>query len=114
MGVQSGQQYKSTVARFWSYQRNEDIQNVTSLDIYVTPQITHNGLIRLVINSLVLIGVAIVLDSVFNRCTFSDVYYLRGFLSAAADCARAKITNPCRCLTQAQFDQVFVSARLID
>lgn len=109
-----GQQYKNTVVRFWSYQRHEGFQNVASLGTYVTSQFTHNGLIHLVIDSLVLIGVASILGSVFNRRMFFAVYVCGGFLAAAADCAWARLTNPSRNLTQAQINQVSTSASLIN
>lgn len=109
-----GQQYYSTVARFWNYHRREGFGNVASLGAYVTSQFTHSGLLRLVIDSLVLIGVASTLGSAFNRRTFFAVYVFGGFLAAAADCAWARITSPCRSLTQVQLDQVLTSARLIN
>ncbi len=110
----SGRQYKSTIDRFWNYQRREGFQNVASLGTYVTSQFTHVGLKSLVIDSLVLIGVASILGSVFNRRTFFAIYVLGGVLAAAADCAWARFTNPCRNLTQAQLEQVLASDRLID
>ena len=110
----SGQKYKNTIVRFWSYQRHEGFQSVASLGTYVTSQFTHNGIIHLVIDSLVLIGVASILGSVFNRRTFFAVYVCGGFLAAAADCAWARFTNPSRNLTQAQIDQVKTSVSLIN
>ena len=107
-----GQQYKNIVGRFWSYQRYEGFQNFASLGTYVTSQFTHSCLTRLVLDSLVLVGVGSILSSVFNRRTFFAVYVLGGFLAAAADCAWARFTNPSRGLTQAQIDQVFASAHL--
>ena len=68
-----GQQYKNIVGRFWSYQRYEGFQNVASLGTYVTSQFTHCCLTRLVLDSLVLIGVGSILSSVFNRRTFFAV-----------------------------------------
>ena len=109
-----GQQYKSIVVRFWTYQRHEGFQNVASLGTYITSQFTHNGLIYLVIDSLVLIGVASVLGSVFNRRRFFAVYVCGGFLAAAADCAWARLTNPSRSLTQAQCVQISTSASLFN
>lgn len=108
------QQYKSIVARFWSYHRHEAFQNVASLGTYVMSQFIHDGLIRLVIDSLILIGVASILGSVFNRRTFFAVYVLGGFLAATADCAWAQITNPCRNFSQAQCDEASTSASLIN
>ena len=110
---QLGQQHKSTVNRFWSYQRREGFRNVASLGTYVTSQFTHSGLVHLVIDSLVLIGVASILVSVFNRRMFFAVYVCGGFIAAAADCAWARLTNPSPSLTQAQLDQVFTSASLV-
>lgn len=107
-----GRKYKCTVDRFWSYHRREGFQNVASLGTYITSQFTHNGLIPLVIDSLALIGVASILGSVLDRRTFSAAYILGGFLAAAADCAWAWVTNPCRSLTPAQLDQVLTSVRM--
>ena len=56
-----GRYYMSTVARFWTYRRHESLQHVASLVPYVTSQFTHNRLIRLVADSLVLVGVANIL-----------------------------------------------------
>lgn len=109
-----GRQYKNTVVRFWCYQRHEGFLNVAVLGSYVTSQFTHNGLTSLVIDSLVLIGVASILGSVFNRRTFYVVYVLGGFLAAAADCPWARVTNPCRSITQAQLDHVLTSVRLVN
>ncbi len=109
-----GRQYKSTVDRFWNYQRREGFRNVASLGTYITSQFTHVGLKSLVIDSLVLIGVASILGSVFNRRRFFAIYVLGGLLAAAADCAWARFTNPCRSLTKAQLRQVLASDRLID
>ena len=108
------QQHKSIVARFWSYHRHEAFQNVASLDTYVMSQFIHDGLIRLVIDSLILIGVASILGSVFNLRTFFAVYVLGGFLAATADCAWAQITKPCRNFSRAQCDEASTSASLIN
>ena len=109
-----GQQYRGTVTRFWAYRRQEGFDNIANLCTYVTSQFTHGGLIPLVLDSLVLIGVASILGLVFNRRTFFAVYVLGGFLAAAADCTWARITNPCRCITQAELDQNLTFARLIN
>lgn len=109
-----GQQYKNIVVRFWSYQRHEGFQNVASLGTYVTSQFTHNGLTHLVIDSLLLTGVASILGSVFDRRTFFIVYVCGGFLAAAADCAWARFTNPTRNFTQAQIVQVNTSVSLVN
>ena len=109
-----GRQHLDTVARFWKYTRQEDLQNVAGLCTFVTSQFTHRGLAPLVMDSLVLVGIASVLGSVFNRRTFFAVYVLGGFLAAAADCAWARVTNPCRSLTQAQHDEILTTVRVID
>lgn len=109
-----GRQYKNTVERFWSYRRHQDVRNISVVGSYVTSQSVHSGLASLMIDSLVLIGVASILGSVFNRRTFFVVYVLGGFLAAAADCAWARVTNPCRSITQAQLQQIHASARLIN
>ena len=106
-----GREYTSIVTRFCTYRRHEGLQNVVSL---VISQFTHSSSIRLAIDSLVLIGVASLLGSVFNRRTFFVVYVLGGFLAAAADCAWARFTNPCRNPTQAQIDQINTSVCLIN
>lgn len=108
-----GRYHMSTVARFWTYRRHERFQNVASLVPYVTSKFTHNRLIRLVADSLVLDGVANILCPFLNRRIFFAVYVLGGFLAAAADCAWAQITNPCRSLTQAQLKQIHTAYRLI-
>ena len=69
---------------------------------------------RLVVDSLVLIGVGSLLGSVFNRRTFFAVYVCGGFLAAAADSGWARLTTSSRNLTQAQLDQVSMSASLIN
>lgn len=97
--------YLSTATRFWVYRRYEGFQNIASLGTYVTSQFTHNHLRRLVIDSVVLVGVASILSPVFNRRMLFAVYVGGGFLAAAADCAWARLTNPCRNFTQAQLDQ---------
>ena len=108
------QHYLDTVTRFLIYTRQEGLQNVVSLCTFVTSQFTHTRLAPLVMDSLVLVGIASVLGSVFNRRTFFAVYVLGGFLAAAADCAWAGATNPCRSLTQAQYDEILTSARMRD
>lgn len=105
--------YMSTVARFWTYRRHEGFQNIASLGTYVTSQFTHDRLIHLVIDSVVLVGVASILSPVFSCRTFFAVYVCGGFLAAAADCAWAQLTNPCRNFTQAQVDQCSRSHHLI-
>ena len=95
---EQGRYYLDTVARFWFYTRQEGLQNVISLCTFVSSQFTHIGLAPLVMDSLVLVGIASVLGSVFNRRTFFAVYVLGGFLAAAADCAWAGATNPCEAL----------------
>ena len=79
---------------------------------HITSQISHNGLIRLVIDSLAFIGVASILGLVLNRRTFFAAYILGGFLAAAAVCAWAWLTNQCRSLPPAQLDQVLTSVRM--
>ena len=106
-----GRQYTSIVTRFCTYRRHEGLQNVASL---VTSQFTHSSSIRLMIDSLVLVGVASILGSVFNRRTFFAVYVLGGFLAAAADCEWARVTNSCRSLTQLQIDQIDTTVCLIN
>lgn len=108
-----GRRYMSTVARFWTYRRHEGFQNIASLGTYVTSQFTHDRLQRLVIDSVVLVGVASILSSVFSCRTFFAVYVCGGFLAAAADCAWARLTNPCRNFTQAQLDQCSTFDRLL-
>ena len=108
------QYYIDTVNRFWAYRRHEGVQSVASLCTYVTSQFTHARLVPLVIDSLVLVGVASILGSVFNRRIFFAVYVLGGFLAAAADCVWAQLTNPCRSLTQAQLNDTLTSVRMVD
>ena len=109
---ESKPEYKASIRYFWHYRRHEGFQNVASLVTYVTSQFTHDGFISMAIDSLVLIGVASILSSVFNRRTFFAVYVIGGFLAAAADCAWARFSNPCRRLTQAQVVQYNTSAIL--
>ena len=109
-----GRHHLDTVARFWTYRTHEGLQNVASLCTFVTSQFTHKSLASLVMDSLVLVGIASILGSVFNRRTFFAVYVLGGFLAAAADCAWAQATNPCQSLTQAQHDEILTSARIIN
>ena len=109
-----GRHYMSTVARFWTYRRHESFQNVANLVPYVTSQFTHNRFIRLMANSVVLVGVASILCPFFNRRMFFAVYVLGGFLAAAADCAWAQITNPCRSLTLYRMNQIRTACRLMD
>ena len=109
-----GRHHRDTVARFWIYKRQEGLQNVTSLCTFVTSQFTHRSLAPLVMDSLIVVGIASVLGSVFNRRTFFAVYVFGGFLAVAADCAWARATNPCQSLTQAQHDEMLTSARIID
>ena len=112
--TQLGRHYLDTAARFWCYRRYEGFRNVAGLCSYVTSQFTHERLIPLVIHSLVLVGVASILGSIFNRRTFFAVYVLGGFLAAAADCAWARVTNPSRSLrTQAQLDKNLTSFRIV-
>lgn len=107
-----GRYYLDTVGRFWTYQRQQGLRNAVSLCTFVTSQFTHIGLTSLVTDSLVLVGIASVLGSVFNRRTFFAVYVLGGFLAAAADCAWANATNPCRSLTQARHAEILTSIRI--
>ena len=107
-----GRRYMSTVARFWTYRRHEGFQNIFSLGTFITSQFTHDRLIRLMIDSVVLVGVASVLGSVFSCRTFFAVYVFGGFLAAAADCAWARLTSPYWSVTQAQLDQTLASIRL--
>ena len=109
-----GRHHLDTVARFWAYKRHDGLQNVASLCTFVTSQFTHHSLASLVMDSLVLVGIASILGSVFSRRTFFAVYVLGGFLAAAADCAWAQATNPCQSLTQAQHDQILTSVRIIN
>ena len=109
-----GRRHLDTVARFWTYKRHEGLQNVASLCTFVTSQFTHGSLASLVMDSLVLVGIASLLGSVFNRRTFFAVYILGGFLAAVADCAWARVTNPCQSLTQAQHDELSMSARIFN
>ena len=108
------QYYLDTLNRFWAYRRYEGLQSVASLCTYLTSQFTHARLVPLVIDSLVLVGVASILGSVFNRRIFFAVYVLGGFLAAAADCVWAQLTNPCRNLTQAQLHDTLTSVRMVD
>ena len=110
-----GRQHLDTVARFWTYTRHEDLRNVASLCTFVTSRFTHRSPAPLVMDSLILVGIASVLSSVFNRRTFFAVYVLGGFLAAAADCAWARVTNPCQSLTQVQHDEILTTTvRVID
>lgn len=107
-----GKQYKGTVTRFWSYRREEGFRDYASLCTYVTSQFTHTGVVRLMVDSVVLVGVASLLSSTFNRRTFFGVYVLGGFLAAALDCAWARMINPSRSLTPAEQYEVSKYARL--
>ena len=109
-----GRHHLDTVVRFWTYTRHEDLQNVASLCTFVTSQFTHRSLAPMVMDSLILVGIASVLSSVFNRRTFFAVYVLGGFLAAAADCAWARVINPCQSITQAQLDEILTTVRVID
>ena len=109
-----GRHHLDTVARFWTYKRQEGLQDVAGLCTFVTSQFTHYRLAPLVMDSFVLIAIASVLGSVFNRRTFFAVYVLGGFLAAAVDCAWAWVMNPCQNLTQAQRDEISTSVRMID
>ncbi len=77
-------------------------------------QFTHNNLRSLAVDSLVLIGVASILGSIFSRGTFFVVYVLGGFLAVVADCAWTRVTNPCRSFTQAQFRQAQTWFHLVE
>ena len=109
-----GQHHISTIARFWVYRRHDGFQDVASLVPYVTSQFNHSRLIRLVADSLVLVGVASILWPFFIHRMFFAAYVLGGFLAADADCAWAQTTNPCRSLTQAQLNQILTAGSLID
>ena len=110
----SGRQQMNTGARFWSYRRRDGFLNVTSLCTFITSQFTHDRLIPLVIDSLALVFIASILGSVLNCRTFCTVYVIGGFFAAAADCAWAQATNPCRSITVAQIRQNNISCQLIN
>ena len=112
IGTEIGRHHLNTVARFWHYTRRDGFQNVASLCTLVTAQFTHGNLEGLARDSLVLVGIASISGSVFNRRTFFAVYILGGFLAAAADCAWARATNLCQ--SPIQPNDVLTSVRIIN